>query len=221
MSDISNKTFGMLIGIALFVSAVGMFSIPGNDFFSFVGFATTSNGSGQVKINVTALISLNLTRAMIDFGNGTVSSAATNCTLSSNRIGLNSSIPAKCFPATWGNTGAGNGGFSMENIGNVMLNVSVRAYKNGSIRTGTRSFWGTKSQDGKYMYKCFGNGTEPTLIATFIPVRNNSVLCEGRVPVFPSNRFVVDINITIPKNSTGYHNDTLTFVGSRACSSDC
>jgi len=217
MADISNKTFITLIGITLFVSAIGMFS-TGNDFFNLVGFATS--GTGQARINVTPLLALNMTQTIIDFGNGTVAGSAVNCTISSDRLGLNGTNPAKCFPATsgMGATGSSNGGFSMENVGNVMINVTVKATKNGSRKDGN-SFWGGKSQDGLYKYRCRGNGT--TQITTFTKVFNNTRSCQTNVPIYPSNRFVLDINLTIPKNATNLKNDTLTFTASRACATAC
>ena len=217
MPDISNKAFITLMGVALFVSVIGMFG-TGNNFLNLAGFATT--GTGQTRINVTPLIALNLTNIVIDFGNGTVATNALNCTISSDRIGLNGTNPAKCFPASagMGATGAARGGFSMENIGNVMINVTVKATKNGTRKDGN-SFWGVKSQGGLYKYRCRGNGT--TQISAFTNVFNNTKSCQTNVPVYPSSRFVLDINLTIPKNATGLKNDTLTFTASRACESAC
>lgn len=216
MADISNKTFGILLGIALFVSAIGIFSIPRNDFFSLVGFVTT--GEGQARVNVTPLLSINLTKMLIDFGNGTVATSAVNCTIASNRIGLNNSNPTKCFPNSevTGVTGASGGGFAMQNIGNMIINVTVAAKRNGSD---PKSFWGARSPYGAYRYRCFGNGTSQ--ISAFTKVINKTINCQTMIPVSPANRFVIDINLTIPKNASGIKNDTLTFTASRACASTC
>ncbi|MEK6887208.1 MAG: hypothetical protein AABW88_05240 [Nanoarchaeota archaeon] len=219
MTDISNRTLGMLMGIALFVSAMGIFS-TGSNFFEIVGFATT--GTGQARINVTPMIALNMTTTTIDFGNGTVTVSAINCTISSDRFGLNGTNPSKCFKATagMGNTGSSRGsGFILANVGNVMLNVTVKATKNGSIKSGRDAFWGGKSQNGLYKYKCRGNGTSK--LTTYTNVNNLSVFCQTGVPISPSNYFVLDINLTIPKNATNLKNDTLTFTASRACQSAC
>ncbi|MBS3115187.1 hypothetical protein J4482_01015 [Candidatus Woesearchaeota archaeon] len=219
MADISNKTFITLIGITLFVSAIGMFS-TGNDFFNLVGFATS--GTGQARINVTPLLALNMTQTIIDFGNGTVAGSAVNCTISSDRLGLNGTNPEKCFVATsgMGNTGSSHGsGFTLANVGNVIINVTVKATKNGSIKTGKDAFWGVKSQNGLYKFKCRGNGTSK--ISSYTNVNNLSVFCQTNVPISPSNYFVLDINLTIPKNATNLKNDTLTFTASRACATAC
>ncbi len=221
MADISNKTFITLLGIALFVSAVGMFSTGGN-FFKIVGFATS--GTGQARINVTPLVALNMTQTIIDFGNGTVAVSAINCTISSNKIGLNSSIPSKCFPATagMGATGSSRGsGFLLANIGNVMINVTVKATKNGSD---PKTFWGAKSPKGKYLWRCRGNGTTIKAKENFTNVNNKTTadLCQTKIPITPGvNGFVLDINLTVPKNATNLKNDTLTFTASRTCASTC
>jgi len=119
-----------------------------------------------------------------------------------------------------GNTGSSHGsGFTLANVGNVIINVTVKATKNGSIKTGKDAFWGVKSQNGLYKFKCRGNGTSK--ISSYTNVNNLSVFCQTNVPISPSNYFVLDINLTIPKNATNLKNDTLTFTASRACATAC
>lgn len=210
MADISNKTFGTLIGIALFISIIGIFS-TGTDLFKIIGFATT--GTGQARVNVTPLISLNITHNLIDFGNGTVNPGLVNCTMSSDKTG----DYLTCFTPTTGGDGPISGGFTVANIGNVNINVTVKATQNGSLKNGN-NFWGTEG--GRYLYKCSGNGT--AVISTFQLVNNRTKLCQGNVEsTSGSNGFTLDINITIPGNVTGFKNDTLTFTASRTCPALC
>jgi len=213
MVDISKNTLGLFIGLAVISSIVG-FGVQ-SGLLSILGFATTA--TGQARINVTPLTALNITHNIIDFGNGTVAASSVNCTLSSDRTGdiLN------CFLPSWGNDGPLRGGFNFTNIGNTIINVTVKATKNGSQKTGSTSFWGVKSQGGLYKYRCVGDGGT-SKIATFTNVNNKTTRCIDFVPITLSNRgFALHINITIPKNATGVKNDTLTFTASRACASSC
>jgi len=212
MKDVTDRTLTLLIGLAIVVSVVG-FGVQ-SGLLSILGFATTA--TGQARINVTPLTALNITHNIIDFGNGTVESANTNCTLSSDRTG----DILSCFLPSWGNDGPQRGGFDLANIGNTIINITVKATKNGSMKSGSTSFWGVKSQGGLYKYKCKGNGTSK--IATFTNVNNKTTRCIDLVPISVDTRgFSVHINITIPKNASGVKNDTLTFTASRACATTC
>lgn len=202
MADISNKTLTIVIGIALVISLVGLFTLP-NSPFSLAGLVVSQ---GQARLNITETASLNVTQALIDFGNGTLEQAFINCTLTSE-------TPATPDPDDcWTGQGATSGGFEAVNIGNVKLNVTIAATKNGSNST---AFWGVLG--GKYMWKCLGNGTTPTAVATYSNVNNTAIRCVDALNATSGqDGFSVHLNITIPPTALDVHNDTITFAASKA-----
>lgn len=205
MSDISNQTLGMLVGIALMVSLFGLFSIP-NNLISIGGFGTI----GQARINISSSAALNVTQDMIDFGNGTVESSFTSCTLSSEEFILTGNAdPINC----WTGSGAQTGGFNVVNIGNTYLNVTATATKR-NLSDGTNSFWGVTG--AQYMWRCIGNGTIASPIYRAIE-NDTATNCTSTLsPTNGQDAFTMHINITFPSNVTGTHNDTITFTGSLA-----
>lgn len=201
MADISNKSLGLFVGLALMVSAVGFLSLNGSLVSYLTGLATSDYG--EVKINITESASLNLTQRVIDFGNGSVTESYPNCTMTSEIAG----DPNTCFTAAWGSEGAGHGGFRVVNIGNVNLNVTVTSIKTAA------TFWGVTG--GEYLFKCTGNNSiaQPNytaLVASAQPCVRNLSVSDG------SDAVTVEINITIPITATGYKNDTITITGSKA-----
>ena len=206
MADISNSTLGVLVGIALVVSLIGLFSLPQGGLSSITGLGTT----GVARINITEAARVNVTTTLIDFGNGTLKQGETSCTLSSDRDGdIND-----CFQEEFGNDGPKSGGFQLVNSGSVNINVTVRGTKNGSLTSGSTSFWG--QANGAYLYRCNGHGNGTDAQNNFTVVQNfteaNTLLCMGDLPSADgTDGFHVDINITIPEGATGLFNDTLTF----------
>jgi hypothetical protein len=206
MGDISNKTLGAIVGLALVVSLVGLFSINNGGLSGLVTYGTT----GQARINISELAALNVTHNVIDFGNGTLESSVNNCTLTSERP--SNPDPFNC----WTGTGATSGGFTVVNVGNVALNVTVKAVKNGSMTSGAKSFFGTTGS--RYMWRCaVGSPNGTNKLAAYTSVRNASTSCVTRLNTTAgSDAFALHLNITIPSTATGRKNDTITFTGIKA-----
>lgn len=202
MADITNKTLAVLVGLAIAVSLVGLFSLPNSPFF-LSGFVVSQ---GQARLNITETASLNVTESFIDFGNGTIENDDLNCTLTSETP--STPDPLDC----WSGTGASRGGFDAVNIGNVNLNVTIIATHNG---TNASDFWG--ANDGRYTWKCIGNGTIQTVVENYSAVENKTTRCvDALSPLVGSDGFTVHLNITIPPNAIGFKNDTITFAASKA-----
>ena len=62
MTDISNKTLAVIVGVALVVSLVGLFNLPNS-----IGLLTGLGTTGQARINITANAELNVTVATVDW----------------------------------------------------------------------------------------------------------------------------------------------------------
>jgi hypothetical protein len=205
MADISNKMLGVIVGIALVISIVGLFSIP-NEGFTFIGFGTT----GQARINITSSAALNVTQTTIDFGNGTVSQGYPGNCVMSTRDAVRD--PNNCFTATVGLKDSPTPfDFDIVNVGNVVLNVTIN-----STYSSNTSFWGGVSGGG-YMLSCAGNGTAASVITGWATPNGTALPCAVYLnATFGQNEFRADINISIPQAAVGVHNDTLTFTGSAA-----
>ncbi len=199
MPDISNQTLVIVIGVAFVISLVSLFSLP-DGFLSISGLLVDT---GQARINVTELASLNVSHPFIDFGNGTIESGYLNCTLTSE-------TPATPDPLNcWTGSGARTGGFEAVNVGNVNLNVSISATHNGSNST---AFWDVLN--GKYLWKCVGNGTSE--ISVYTEVDNTSTRCIHTLPpTAETDAFSVHLNLTIPPTAVGMKNDTITFTAEK------
>lgn len=211
MSDISNQTLTIIVGLALMVSAIGLFSLQNG----LAGFAVTT---GQARVNITQTIAVNVSQSLIDFSNGTVETTKVNCTMASSKAGDTNA----CFkPLSGSADGPAGHGFSAVNIGNVKINVSLTATKNSTATTGN-SFWGVAG--GKYMWKCYARANASiykngaTQMVNYTNVRNaTATKCVGYLnSTTNQNAFSVDINITIPGTATGLKNDTITFTAAKA-----
>ncbi|HME86921.1 MAG TPA: hypothetical protein VKE88_00750, partial [Candidatus Nanoarchaeia archaeon] len=118
-----------------------------------------------------------------------------------------------CFTPSFGSDGPQSGGLNVVNVGNVNINVTFAATKNGSQSSGATTFWGVPG--GKYLYKCVGNGTIDA--SGYANIQNISgQLCVSNVTASAGfDAFTLHVNITIPEAAYGYKNDTLTFFASQ------
>lgn len=194
MTDISNKTLGVIVGIALVVSLIGLFSLNNSPI-------TGLGHTGLAKINITQLAEFNVTQTTIDFGNGSIEQGAPGgiCQLTTSEA---TGDPRNCWLA---DTDGATNGFLIENVGNVKLNISVVSEK-----ANADDFWGASG--GQYRFKCSGNGT--VLLSDYTTVGTSADDCIGYLNATNGEDVIrMDINITIPASATGIHNDTVTFAG--------
>ncbi len=212
MADISNKMLGIIVGIALVISIIGLYTVSSN-FGSITGFGTT----GTAQINITQSAQLNVTQSLMDFGNGTVAQGFSGsvggcpgCCVMSSLDG--SRDPNSCFTATWGLKDASDS-FHIQNVGNVQLNVTVNSTYNSAA-----AFWGVSG--GNYTFKCLGNVTNYNAMAyvgnwtTPNGVAQNCSFYLNATTY--QNEFLLAINISIPQAASGFKNDTWTFTGTKA-----
>ncbi len=213
MADISNKMLGIIVGIALVISIIGLYTVSSN-FGSITGFGTT----GTAQINITQSAQLNVTQSLMDFGNGTVAQGFSGsvggcpgCCVMSSLDG--SRDPNSCFTATWGLKDATNSSFHAQNVGNVQLNVTVTSLYNSAA-----GFWGAGG--GNYTFECLGNVTNngaggpiTTWTTPTATAQNCSVYLNA---TYGQNEFLLAINISIPQAASGFKNDTWTFTATKA-----
>jgi len=216
MVQISDKALVFIIGASLILSLVGLFGLPHGSLSILSGFVT----QGQARVSIGTYAALNVTQPLIDFGNGTVHGNAKNCTINSEKQTLQN--PTSC----WNGTVATSGGFAVLNIGNVKLNITIKATKNSSTSLQT-AFWGVTG--GKVLWKCRGSkNTNATFNFTtgnraypskYTYVSNATTRCADKLNVSSGqDAFTLDMNITIPDIAVGIKNDTVTFTGIKACS---
>ena len=206
MADISNKTLSVVVGLALVITLFGLFSLP-NGIGALTGFGTT----GYARINITENAALNVTVSVIDFGNGSVETAYSSCTLTTSEA---SEDPRNCFLPTGTSGDGATNGFQIVNVGNVILNVTANSTKSSPV-----DFWGTSTGNEKYALKCSGNGTytNANFSGIYSQVNGNDQNCVARLNATSGqDEFRMDINITIPDIALGVKNDTITFTGSKA-----
>ncbi len=202
MADISNRALGILVSLALVISLVGLFSLPKGSLIT--GLGTT----GEAKINITSLAELNVSVAVIDFGNGTVGGQP-NCTLTTSEA---TGDPRNCFTPSGSSGDGATNGFNVTNTGNVNLNITVNSSKNAT------QFWGVAVDWNHFRWKCSGNGTAEQL-ASYTVVNVSNILCTSSLSSVDGNDVErMDINITVPGNLTGGKNTSaiITFTGSQS-----
>ncbi len=201
MDKLSDKSVLIIAALAMMTSLFGLVSLEHHP-FSTSGYGTT----GEAKINITTLAELNVSVAVIDFGNGSIVGA--NCTLTTSE---STGDPRNCFTPT-GSSGDGTTrGFNVTNTGNVNLNVTVNSSRNAT------QFWGVSVDWNHFRWKCSGNGTAEQL-ASYTVVNVSNVLCTSTLSSVDGNDVErLDINITAPGNATGLNTSAIiTFTGTQS-----
>jgi len=152
MSDISNKTLAILVGVAICISLVGIFAAQRGVIVT--GMAST--GTGQVNLTITEITSILVTNN-IDFGAGYVNDSAQDWAyLYSNNAST-----------TYGNWSFSAQSVHIKNDGSVNVTLDIKTSKNAT------GFIGGTSPD----FKFFVNETEAT--ACFAAVVNGSSYSTG------------------------------------------
>ena len=80
MGDISNKTLALLVGVAIVISLVGIFSVPKGGIVYITGRGTT----GTTSYGVQSELTINVTQTAVAFQSGKVETGYTSCVVSSN-----------------------------------------------------------------------------------------------------------------------------------------
>ena len=201
MADISNKTLGFLVVVALLVSAFGLFSLQN-------GGITGLGITGTTRINITATAAVNVTKTTVDFGNSTIQGNAFNCTITTETA---TQTPSGCWGGTYN-----LGGFRVVNVGNVQTNVTVVG-----TRLNATSFFGVAG--GRYTFRCVVGAANGTSVqTTYTKLNTTAKACVSFLePAAGLDGFSTHVNITIPGAASGVKTDTVTFTATRACASSC
>lgn len=198
MSDISNKTLAILVGVAIVVSLLGILSIGKGGVTYMTGRG--SSGSGPVSFNATSEVSIKVTGS-IDWGNGRVNSDAPYATLDSDADTVvgGSWTPIQQY-------------INVENDGTVNISVNVNANgdnnANGLIGGTSPAFQmkGVSTESGSCVTLASSYTNVPN--ATETPFQ----ICDILQYVNDADSFNVAAKVVIPSDAaTGARNATITF----------
>ena len=208
--QLTNKQLVYIISIALIITLFGtavnlarLGIVPGIP--GITGLPTV----GNVSITISTQASFNMTNNNISFGPGVVTAGQANAVLDTKQGSV-----------TNGNWTAVTLGFILENTGNVDLNITVESA--GSNSTAASLIGGTNPQ---YNYTttednaatCDSTGGT---LAVNLRVEFNTTVTQNQTTVLCSNfsyrdandQLEVDVNLTIPLDSTtGYRQDIWIF----------
>jgi len=202
MSDISNKTLAILVGIAIVVSLVGILSIGKGGVVYITGKGTS--GQGPVSFNATTEVSIKVTGS-IDFGNGRVNATANNATLDS--------YDGTDIGGTWTFSAQS---IKVENDGTVNVSVNLSADGNNNANGligGTSPLFQMKGFVTE-------SGACVTLQTTYANVPNSTqtplAICDLLQYVNSADEFNVSAKLVIPSDApAGARNATITFSASQ------
>ena len=204
MSDISNKTLAILVGIAIVISLVGILSIGKGGIVYMTGKGTS--GAGPVTFNATSEVSIKVTGS-IDWGNGRVNSTATSATLDSNA--------GTVVGGTWS---AITKYIVIENDGtvNISVNLSADGSNNAAGLVGgtspTFQMKAIETESGA----CAGTlGTTYTDVPSSAEIPFN--ICDLLQYGLTVDQFNVSAKLVIPSDApAGARNATITFSATQA-----
>ena len=207
-NEVSNKTLAALLVVAVVVSLGG--SLLALNKINAIGpTARAATTSGTTSLNIQSQVIVNVTQTSVDFGNVTVYGGTYDdyCTLDSVAGGVGT-----CNATATDGTSA-DGSFVFENIGNVNINVSVKA---GASAT---SFIGSTSAE--YNWKCRSKtSTGTAVISAWTASSTSDVNCYSAMPYSVSGtpqEAYLDIQLKVPADATpGQKTDTITFSASQA-----
>ncbi|MDP4039729.1 MAG: hypothetical protein Q8P57_04075, partial [Candidatus Pacearchaeota archaeon] len=216
-----NKVFMGLVIVAVVIAAIatGITYLSVSNLISQIsGYVTTVTTTGIANLTVETLAQINFTTAVVTWGSGRVGLGSTAASLTtSNYDGL--------LNVTGGNwtldndpktAGLQDGGFVIENIGNVNVTINFTAGKNAATFIGGTNpayEWNlTAIEAGSCL-----NGTAQNIsftmnrLLTVTSAEASAIWCD----VFPyeagKDTIRIDINLTIPESSiTGQLTDTIT-----------
>jgi len=213
MGDISNKTLALLVGVAIVISLVGIFSVPKGGIVYITGRGTT----GTTSYNVQSELTINVTQTAVAFGTGKVNTGDNNCTVSSNYTTGGTETSGSASTGCGGNwTGVNTRSFIVRNDGTVNVNVTVQSGKSAATFIPT---YGTPSVTQTYDFQSYSAETgacigDDGLVSTWTAMTNTtaSIICQNLSTSDGSDELSIPIRLTIPDNvQNGTYTDTVTF----------
>ncbi|MGB9708311.1 MAG: hypothetical protein ACPLXC_03255 [Candidatus Pacearchaeota archaeon] len=224
--DISNKFLVVLLVIAIVISIFGAwYSIDSiNKFVSITGFQT----SGNVTVNITERVEINVTQPDCAFGSGYVTAPAPFAELYPGTVGMG--IPGPYCDdgddtrANWTNTTTYNPNcMEVRNDGNRNLRVSVSSGKDASEFIGGTSPEYKVWSENKEASSCSSVGSVPLInfSAKVDQNKSNITICSCVLPDNDDDEIYVGCYLKVPDNAYGYKSDTWTFTATTSSDSDC
>jgi len=140
-AEISNQTLGILLVAAIALSLIGTFvtvtKVGQQPTIRLVGYApATDTGTALVNLTVDQILDINFTTAGADFGVGSITPGAVNCTKVTSGLGAQMGDgAANCTQFTPGSIGS----LVIENIGNVNVTLNLSFNQNAASMIGGTS----------------------------------------------------------------------------------
>jgi len=195
MAKDDNMEGGQMIAyIAIAVIAISLFVIG----MRFTGYAINSNAT--VNVTISPLVAINFTYAFINFGAGNVDLGAKNATLESNATS-----------AVNGNWSWTKQNFTLENIGNLNVSLTLKSGKTAATFIGGTSpsyeYSVTNAEAGSCTGLSLGWKTASTSDAT---------ICTSFKVKDSNDEIRINVKLVIPSDSTsgtGAFTDTFTATG--------
>lgn len=130
MGDISNKTLAILVGVAIVVSLIGIFSVQmgGLTGAAHVSTTNTTEENGSVYFDFLDVISISLDDGEINLGSGTLADNSKNITLES----LNASSKGGTEFTIGNSTENVSDSFRLRNDGNNYIELVMNVSKNAT-----------------------------------------------------------------------------------------
>jgi len=217
MGDISNKTLALLVGVAIVISLVGIFSVPKGGIVYITGRGTT----GTTSYGVLSELTINVTQTAVNFGTGRVLTGYNNCTISSNYTEESEMMEGSASPGCGGNwTSTIANGFIVRNDGTVNVNVTVKSTK---LAAGFIPTYGTPSVTPTYDFESY-NAEAMSCVSgdtvthwTAMSNTTEKVICSNLSNADSHDELSVPIQLTIPDNvMNGTYSDTVTFAATQS-----
>jgi hypothetical protein len=215
MDDISNKTLGLFLVIAMAISLGGTLIVLNTTSTGITGYATNTT-TGYVNLSVLSAVSITITDAIIDFGVCDLSGRETTY--------VNSSAPNSSFHNQYCNNtvnwNATNGDWiTVRNDGNVNVNLTVKFSYNST------DFFTDPDNPGASWYKywtenasttpgCVGS-TQTNSLVSVADTEYNACTNLSFAQPNPGIDLYIEANMTSTVTETG-NSMTLTFTGYEA-----
>ena len=209
--ELSNKTMIYCISIAILIILFGtaMSLTKLQKVQNLAGLVT----SGSVNITIATTAAINVSQDTINWSSGQVSQGFSSATLDTNNE------TAYVKGGTW--SSAGIKGFTLQNIGNVPVNITINSTEDNSSYIG-----GTGPQFRFEARIATGNSSacEAGLLSgqKEFERSNRTRICNVFNYTVNRDHLIVDINISIPENApSGSKNTTIRFNACDVSSGSC
>ena len=189
-SDVSNS-YNILMYVSILVIAVSIF---------YLGFKVTGHATDTavVNITITSTTAINFTTDFLDFGSGSVNTGATNATVDTDGT------------VSGGSWSPLSNNFTLENIGNTNVNLSLKVGKTAAAFIGGTS----PAYMFKYANKEANSCTNTTSMGTWLSTStSDTFICSNFSSADTKDTINIGVRLVIPSDSisgTTAQTDTFT-----------